>query len=59
MIHTYMASVCEKCHNFKVFGKKCWFFWEEKKTCSQFREAGEQEPHYESADQPLPVLPEP
>ncbi len=54
-----MGTICEKCHMFKVFGKKCWFFWEEKKTCSQFREAAEQEPHYASVDEPLAVRPEP
>jgi len=41
-------AVCDKCHTFKVFGKKCWFFWEEKKACSQFRRHPEEEPRFES-----------
>ncbi len=29
--------VCQGCMNFKFFNTKCWFFWEGKKECSQFR----------------------
>ncbi|MCX6708529.1 MAG: hypothetical protein NTW67_02670 [Candidatus Woesearchaeota archaeon] len=39
-------SVCEKCHSHKVFGSKCWFFWEKKKTCTQFKNAPEDDPHF-------------
>ncbi|MBI4451063.1 hypothetical protein HY642_03750 [Candidatus Woesearchaeota archaeon] len=41
-------AVCDGCFNFKAFGKKCWFYWEEKKTCSQHRTAPDQEPGYRS-----------
>ncbi|MBI4145996.1 hypothetical protein HY489_01515 [Candidatus Woesearchaeota archaeon] len=39
-------AVCENCHSFKVFGSKCWFFWEGKKTCSQFKRSSEDEPQF-------------
>ncbi|HLF54564.1 MAG TPA: hypothetical protein VI612_02495 [Candidatus Nanoarchaeia archaeon] len=41
-------SVCENCHSYKIFGKKCWFYWEDKKTCSQFKKAPEDEPQFSS-----------
>ena len=28
-------SPCDECPSFKRFGRKCWFFWENKKDCSQ------------------------
>jgi len=42
--------VCKKCHGFKVFGNKCWFYWDGKKKCSQFRGFPEEEPRFESID---------
>jgi len=51
-----MATVCEHCHTFKLFGEKCWFWWQEKKTCSQFRRAQEDDPHVQSVDVPISRL---
>ena len=28
-------NVCDGCNMHKQFGKKCWFYWEDKKFCSQ------------------------
>jgi len=41
-----VMSVCEHCHNHKVFGSKCWFYWEKKKNCSQFKRSAEDDPQY-------------
>ncbi len=41
-----MASVCDSCESFKAFGKKCWFYWDEKQTCTQYRDTPEDAPHY-------------
>ncbi len=41
-----MSDVCKNCHAFKVFGEKCWFYWERKKSCSQFKQSPEDEPHF-------------
>ena len=40
--------VCENCFTYKAFGSKCWFYWEGKRTCSQFRKTVDEEPHYQS-----------
>jgi len=45
-----MSDVCKNCHAFKVFGEKCWFYWERKKACSQFKRASEDEPHFFSIE---------
>ena len=29
------GDLCKECLNFKDFGEKCWYFWNEKKDCSQ------------------------
>ena len=41
-------SICEKCYNFKLFGKDCWYYWEGKKECSKFRKDEDDEEHFES-----------
>lgn len=41
-------GLCDDCFNFKMFGKKCFFYWDEKRECSQFRDAGEDEPKHKS-----------
>ncbi len=51
-----MASVCETCHSFKIFGEKCWFFWQEKKSCSQHKTAPEQEATFKTVHVPLSRL---
>lgn len=51
-----MTSVCDSCQSFKNFGEKCWFFWKDKKSCSQYREGLDQEPHFESVLIPLKRL---
>ncbi|NQU79674.1 hypothetical protein HQ545_07955 [Candidatus Woesearchaeota archaeon] len=28
-------DVCKQCINWKEFKEKCWYFWEQKKECSQ------------------------
>jgi hypothetical protein len=42
--------VCKECHNFKTFGKDCWFYWDEKKKCSQFKRSVEDNPDYKSVE---------
>lgn len=51
-----MSAVCEECHSYKVFGEKCWFFWNSKKSCSQFRGQPMEEPRFRSIDVPLSML---
>ena len=51
-----MSKVCEKCHTYKNVGEKCWYFWEEKKTCSQFKKTIDDEPKYESSEEPASQL---
>ena len=41
-----MSDVCKHCHAFKVFGEKCWFYWEGKKSCSQFKRSEADEPQF-------------
>lgn len=41
-------TVCQNCHTHKTFGNKCWYYWERKKACSQFKRAAEDEPHHHS-----------
>tara|TARA_Y100000310_G_scaffold296092_2_gene328063 strand:+ start:664 stop:819 length:156 start_codon:yes stop_codon:yes gene_type:complete len=45
-----MSVVCQGCRSFKTFGRKCWFFWESKKSCSQFRKDAKDEPHYQESE---------
>lgn len=52
-----MSEICKTCHSFKVFGEKCWFYWERKKACSQYRHTPEDEPHFFSIEL-LPAEPE-
>lgn len=28
-------DICKECQMSEQFGKKCWFYWENKKFCSQ------------------------
>lgn len=30
-------ELCKGCVNWRVFGNRCWFYWEGKKECSQHR----------------------
>lgn len=32
---------CTDCFHYKKFREKCWFYWEEKKECTQKIEEGE------------------
>jgi len=43
-------GVCESCWNKKAFGEKCWFYWEGKKTCSQFKKSPDSEPEFASEE---------
>ena len=43
-------GVCDNCHSFKVFGKKCWFYWEGKRTCTQFRKSDDSEPEFKEEE---------
>lgn len=29
------GDVCRDCLNYKDFKEKCWYFWEDKRDCSQ------------------------
>ncbi len=40
------SEVCRDCASWKLFGEKCWFFWEDKKECSQFRDDEMSEPRH-------------
>lgn len=40
-------AVCDDCAAFKMFGEKCWFYWQGKRKCSQFRRTQDDEPHFE------------
>ncbi|HLC66265.1 MAG TPA: hypothetical protein VJK52_01355 [Candidatus Nanoarchaeia archaeon] len=30
-------SLCQGCVNWQLFQGKCWFFWDAKQECSQYR----------------------
>ncbi|MEK6848986.1 MAG: hypothetical protein AABY01_00265 [Nanoarchaeota archaeon] len=45
-----MSEICKSCHMHKVLGEKCWYFWENKKACSQFRKDESSEPGFGSID---------
>jgi hypothetical protein len=36
MTEENMPSCCEGCAMWKMHGNKCWYFWEEKKECTQY-----------------------
>ncbi|MBI2564578.1 hypothetical protein HYV79_01150 [Candidatus Woesearchaeota archaeon] len=42
-------KVCEGCQNYKLFKEKCWFYWENKRICTQYRESFGQEPEFKTA----------
>lgn len=44
-----VMAVCDSCFNYKAFGKKCWFYWECKSQCSQFKDAPEEDIKFKSA----------
>jgi len=50
MFSPFMSDICKECQSFKVFGEKCWFYWERKKTCSQFKKTEDDEPHFFSIE---------
>ena len=39
-------SICDKCHNYKLFGKDCYFFWYDKRECSKFCINEDDEEHF-------------
>ncbi len=45
-----MSDVCKDCHSFQIFKEKCWFFWENKRACSQFRSSPNAEPTFVSVE---------
>ncbi|MBI4148551.1 hypothetical protein HY490_04630 [Candidatus Woesearchaeota archaeon] len=45
-----MAQVCDNCHVFKTFGTKCFYYWERKRACSQFKTDAEDVPNYKSVE---------
>ena len=51
-----MTAVCDDCHAFKQFGEKCWFFWNDKKSCSQHKETPAAEPKFRTVHVPLSRL---
>jgi hypothetical protein len=34
---------CRECFHFKRFKEKCWFYWENKKECTQKIEEGDEQ----------------
>ena len=46
-----MTRVCDACVSWKRFGAKCWFYWENKKTCSQFVANEFSEPQFKSVSE--------
>ncbi|MBW2992001.1 hypothetical protein KY345_02165 [Candidatus Woesearchaeota archaeon] len=36
-------ELCKDCFHFKKFKEKCWFYWKDKKECTQKIEEGEEE----------------
>jgi hypothetical protein len=34
---------CKECLHFRKFKEKCWFYWENKKECTQRIEEGEEQ----------------
>lgn len=41
-------EVCRECASWKIFKEKCWFYWDGKKECSQFKDDPLSEPRYMS-----------
>ena len=41
-----VSPVCDGCAQWGVFKEKCWFYWELKKECSQFKHQIAKEPKY-------------
>jgi len=39
-------ALCENCANYKQHKEKCWFYWENKKQCSQFKKDHNSEPEF-------------
>ena len=29
--------ICDDCVNYKLFGKKCWFWWPNKRVCTYYK----------------------
>ncbi|MBD3312855.1 hypothetical protein GF345_00265 [Candidatus Woesearchaeota archaeon] len=40
------SEVCKECASWKIFGSKCWFYWDNKAECSQFKDDQMSEPKY-------------
>lgn len=47
------APACKGCFKWNIFGKKCWFYWDLKKICSQWEASANQAPP-SGPQQPLP-----
>jgi len=44
-------TVCKHCHAFQVFKDKCWYYWDGKSACSQFKQHAGSEPGFVSIEQ--------
>jgi len=42
--------VCKNCQSFKVFGEKCWYYWQKKSACSQHAQTLGEEPKYKEKE---------
>jgi len=43
-------ALCDDCAAYKTFGKKCWFYWEMKSKCSQFKKSHSDEPGFKEEE---------
>ncbi|PIN75984.1 hypothetical protein COV18_01005 [Candidatus Woesearchaeota archaeon CG10_big_fil_rev_8_21_14_0_10_37_12] len=45
----FFMVVCTECHVYKTLKEKCWYYWEGKKKCSQFKQTAAAEPEYKES----------
>ncbi|MBU0536173.1 MAG: hypothetical protein KKE20_04360 [Nanoarchaeota archaeon] len=45
------SDVCKECASWNIFMDRCWFYWEGKKECSQFKDDHMSEPKYRNTKQ--------
>ncbi len=43
-------KLCEDCASWKMVGEKCWFYWENKKMCTNHRKSETAEPSYKEVE---------
>ena len=45
------GPVCKTCVVFKRHKDKCWYYWDNKKACTQYRESDFSEPAFKEVDE--------